>query len=106
MTGNISAAGRLVKAQTCEDRLRELSGRDGVLLAGRATIALVAVLRALDLPPGSEVLMPVTLCANPANAVRIAGLQPLFADIDPHTFNMDLSSAAAAVGPGTKVLLA
>src|SRR4051812_27019969 len=75
-------------------------------LATRATLALVAVLRALGLPPGSEVLMPVALCANAANAVRLAGLRPLFGDISPHTLNLDLDKAAGRIGPETKVMLA
>lgn len=92
--------------QECAEALSALSGRPCVLLAHRATIALVAALRALGLPPGSEVLMPVTLCANPAYAVRLAGLRPLFADISPKTFNMDLTAAEGLPGPHTRVLLA
>ena len=76
------------------------------MLAPRATTALVALFRALDLPPGSEVLMPVMLCANPAYAVRWAGLRPLFADVSPATFNLDLDAAEAVVGPQTRALLA
>jgi perosamine synthetase len=36
----------------------------------------------------------------------MAGLRPLFADIDPQTLNMDLASAETVVGPDTRVLLA
>src|SRR5438552_13802930 len=76
------------------------------MLAPRAITALVALFRALDLPPGSEVLMPVALCANPALALRWAGLRPVFADVSPSTFNLDLDAAARVVGPQTRVLLA
>jgi dTDP-4-amino-4,6-dideoxygalactose transaminase len=90
----------------CEQRLANIAGRKHALLAPRATIALVALLRALDLPPGSQVLMPVMLCANPAYAVRWAGLRPLFADVSPATFNLDLEAAERVIGPETRVLLA
>lgn len=83
-----------------------LACRSHARLAPRATLALVAVLRALDLPPGSEVLMPVMLCANAANAIRWAGLRPLFADISQYTLNLDLDKASGRVGPRTKVILA
>jgi len=66
----------------------------------------VALLRALGLPQGSEVLLPITLCANPVHAVRLAGLRPVFADISPTTFNMNGDAAERVVGPHTKVLLA
>jgi dTDP-4-amino-4,6-dideoxygalactose transaminase len=92
--------------ERCELTLAAMSARDYAVLARRATTALVALLRALDLPPRSEVLMPVTMCANPANAVRWAGLRPLFADISPVTLNMDLEAAERVVGPWTSVLLA
>ena len=90
----------------CERRLASMAGREHALLAPRATIALVALLRALKLPPGSEVLMPVSLCANPAYAVHWAGLRPLFADVSPGGFNMDLEAAEPIAGPETRVLLA
>jgi perosamine synthetase len=88
-----------------EEQLREISGREDVVLAGRATLALAAGMRALGLPRRSEVLVPVMVCPNPGQAVRIAGLKPLFVDIDPVSFNTDLRSAEKVVGPETRVLL-
>lgn len=101
----------LVKADNdveggCEARLAGMVGRKAALLAPRATIALVALLRALGLPVGSEVLMPAMLCANPAYAVRWAGLRPVFGDVLPGDFNLDLDAAERVVGPQTRVLLA
>ena len=90
----------------CERLLTRLASRQHAILASRATVALVALLRALRLPPGSEVLMPVMLCANPAYAVRWAGLRPLFGDVSPASFNLDLAAAEAVVGPQTRALLA
>jgi perosamine synthetase len=89
-----------------ESRLAGMAGRTGAALAPRATTGLFAALRALDLPPGSEVLLPATLCANPAQAVLLAGLRPLFADVLPGSFGLDLPSAERLVGPRTRVLLA
>lgn len=97
---------QLTPQHQCEERLARLAGRSHALMASRATVALVALLRALDLPPSSEVLMPAMLCANPAYAVRWAGLRPLFADISPRTFNIDLDAAQRVIGPQTRVLLA
>lgn len=65
------------------------------MLASRATVGLVAVLRALQLPRGSDVLMPVMLCANVVHAVRGAGLKPVFVDMEAGEFGfgMDLAKA-------------
>src|SRR4051812_40092329 len=89
----------------CERRLAGMACREHAMLAPRATTAPVALLRALELPPGSEVLMPVSLCANPAYAVRWAGLRPLFADVSPDDFNLDLEAAERMAGQRTRVLL-
>jgi dTDP-4-amino-4,6-dideoxygalactose transaminase len=94
------------EVEECEGRLADMSGRAHAMLAPRATTALLALLRALDLPAGSEVLMPAVLCANAVYAVRWAGLRPVFADVSLDDFNLDLRAAQAAVGPDMRVLLA
>ncbi|MFL5733469.1 MAG: DegT/DnrJ/EryC1/StrS family aminotransferase [Chloroflexia bacterium] len=101
-----SASQHSIEKTECERLLAQTAGRTHALLAPRATTALLALLRALDLPPNSEVLMPVALCANPAYAVHWAGLRPIFADISPTTFNLDLAAAERVIGPQTRVLLA
>ncbi len=96
----------MISIDKCEGELVRLAGRSGVLIASRATLAIYAAMRALQLPAGSEVLMPANLCANPAEAVRLAGLKPLFVDISAETLNIDWEAAEPAVGPRTRVLLA
>ena len=102
----ITREGSVLPLGEAEQRLARLSGRGYALLANRATTALVALLRALQLPDGSEVLLPASLCANPAHAVRWAGLRPLFADVNRSTFTVDLESAEGHLRPQTRVMLA
>jgi dTDP-4-amino-4,6-dideoxygalactose transaminase len=91
--------GRESKGRECEARLAGMSGREGAVLASRATVGLAAVLRALGLPKGSGVLMPVMCCANVVHAVRGAGLQAVFVDMEVGRFGfgMDLGKAERAV---------
>jgi len=83
------------QVEQCERALAERGGRHGAVLASRATVGLAVVLRALQLPRGSGVLMPVMLCANVVHAVRGAGLEPVFVDMEAGEFGfgMDLAKA-------------
>ncbi|MGH9464402.1 MAG: DegT/DnrJ/EryC1/StrS family aminotransferase, partial [Thermoanaerobaculia bacterium] len=69
------------------------------------TDALVLALRALDLAPGDEVIVPAFTFIATAVAVRLAGGAPVFADVEPATLNLDATSAATKVGPRTVGIL-
>lgn len=71
------------------------SGTDAILLA----------LRAFDCGPGDEVVTsPFTFFAT-AGAIHNVGARPVFADIEPGTFNLDPAAADAAVTERTKVVM-
>ncbi|MEM7048764.1 MAG: DegT/DnrJ/EryC1/StrS family aminotransferase [Acidobacteriota bacterium] len=69
------------------------------------TDALVVALRALGLAPGDEVIVPAFTFFATAEAVVLAGGQPVFADVDADTYNLDPEAAAAAVGERTVGIL-
>lgn len=69
------------------------------------TSALYLALLALDLKPGDEVIVPSFTFAASANAVRLAGATPVFADIEPDTFCLDPEAVAAAVTPRTVAIM-
>lgn len=70
------------------------------------TAALELALAALDLEPGSEVLVPSLTFIGSAVPVVQRMLVPVFVDVDPVTFTMDPELAAAAVTPRTRAILA
>jgi len=69
------------------------------------TAALHLALLAHGIGAGDEVIVPSFTFAATANAVCLAGAEPVFADIDPATFCLDPAAVAAAVGPRTAAVL-
>lgn len=69
------------------------------------TDALYLALRALEIGPGDEVLTaPFTFVAT-TEVVDLVGAKPIFADIDPESFNLDPDRVAAAITPQTRAIL-
>ncbi len=69
------------------------------------TSALHLALLAMGVGPGDEVIVPSFSFAASANAVRLAGADVIFADIDPATHVMDPESVAALVSTRTAAVM-
>ena len=70
--------------------------------AGR--MALYAILEALGLRPGDEVILPGYTCTVVPNALVYRGMRPVYADISPTTFNVEPRCVEALVGPRTRAI--
>ena len=69
------------------------------------TSALHLALLAIGIKPGDEVLVPSFTFGASANSIALAGGVPVFVDIDPATFCMDVEAAAAAITPRTRAIM-
>jgi dTDP-4-amino-4,6-dideoxygalactose transaminase len=80
-------------------------GARHALAFSSCTGALHATLLALDLAPGDEVVVPALTWPAAANMVVACGAVPVFADIDPSTWNLDPEALGAALGPRTRLVM-
>jgi len=69
------------------------------------TDALLLPIRALGCEPGDEVVVPPFTFFATAGAVHNAGARPVFADIDPDTFNLSPQAAEDAITERTRVVV-
>jgi dTDP-4-amino-4,6-dideoxygalactose transaminase len=69
------------------------------------TVALEVALRAMGVGPGDEVIVPPFTFVASASAILLCGASPVFADIDPVTFNLSVAGAEAAITPRTKAIV-
>lgn len=87
------------------DALKSYLSVESVVPCANGTDALQLALMALDLQPGDEVITTAFSFVASAEVIALMGLKPVFADIDPHTFNIDVSKIEHLISPKTKVLL-
>jgi perosamine synthetase len=69
------------------------------------TTSLHLALHLSGVGPGVEVVVPSFTCMATCNAIHHAGGEPVFADIDRRTFNLDHESAEAAITPKARAIL-
>ena len=77
--------------RTFREKLEAFFGGGSCFLLSKGRVGLHVGLRAMGLPPGSKVLVPGYTCVVVPSAIQYAGLKPVYADIDPHTYNLDPS---------------
>jgi dTDP-4-amino-4,6-dideoxygalactose transaminase len=69
------------------------------------TDAIVLVLDALGIGPGDEVICPAFTFYATAESIARRGATPVFADVDPATYNLDPEDVAARITPRTRAVM-
>ena len=69
------------------------------------TDALHLALRALDIGKGDEVITVAFTFVATTESIEIVGATPVFVDIDPDTFNMDVTQIESKITPKTKAIM-
>ena len=93
---------RLEKQKKCA----EYFGVKHAVTVNSWTSGLVAAIGAIGIEPGDEIILPTwTMCAS-ATAILHWNAIPVFADIDPDTYCIDLNSIEANISKHTKAIIA
>jgi len=72
----------------------------------KGRVALYTILRALGIGEDDEVVLPGYTCVMDVNPVKYLGARPVYVDIDPTTYNLDVRRVEEKLTPRTRVLIA
>ena len=93
------------KVQKFEKLLSEYLNNGPVLCVNSATAGLELSLRWYGVGPGDEVIVPAITYAATANVVLHCGAKPIFVDISPEDFNIDIKKIEPLINNKTKAII-
>ncbi len=98
-----------MRTETLEQYERAFATHLGVERAfafWKGRVALYAILKALGIGEGDEVVLPGYTCVMAVNPIVYLGAKPVFVDIEPATYNLDPNLIEAKITPQTKLIIA
>jgi len=102
------ARGEFIRGPQIAEFERAFAARAGAghaISASYGRMAFHYILKALELPPGSEIVLPALTFWVVPDLARVAGLKVVFADVDPATFTMDPASLERVITPATRAVV-
>lgn len=104
------ARGELIQGPHIAQFEAEFARRAGAppahaVTASYGRMAFSYILKALELPAGSEIILPALTFWVVPEIARAAGLKVVFADVDPATFTMDPAALERAITPATRAVV-
>ena len=93
------------KTREFEKMIAEYTGAKYCSVVSNGTISLTLALIACGIGPGDEVIVPDYTMVASANAVKLAGAEVVFADINPDNLCLDFELMKKAVSPRTKAIM-
>ncbi|MDA0578012.1 MAG: DegT/DnrJ/EryC1/StrS family aminotransferase [Verrucomicrobia bacterium] len=88
-----------------ENALATYVGVKHAITVASGTDSLEIALRAFGIGPGDEVITVPFTWISTAEAISLVGATPVFVDIEPDTFNIDVDQLAAAITPRTRAIM-
>lgn len=89
-----------------EEKLSAYTGAKYCITCANGTDALQIAQMAFGIGPGDEVITPGFTYIATAETVAVLGAKPIYVDINPKTYNLDVKQLEAAITPRTKAIIA
>lgn len=105
---SVSTSGRYIGGPLVaafETEFATYTGTAKAVACNSGTDALYLALRALEIGPGDEVITTPFTFISTAEVISRVGATPVFVDIVPETFNLDLDLLEAAITPRTRAII-
>jgi perosamine synthetase len=93
------------KVAEFERRFAERHGVVNALAVTSCTTGLHLALAAIGVGPGDEVIVPAFTWVATANVVVYCGATPVFVDVDPVTYNLDIAQVASRISNRTRAVV-
>lgn len=88
-----------------EEKLSAYTGAKYCITCANGTDALQIAQMAFGIGPGDEVITPGFTYIATAETVAVLGAKPIYVDINPKTYNLDIEQLEAAITPRTKAII-
>jgi len=88
-----------------ERRFAAYHGVRHAIATSYGRMAFYYILRGLELPEGSEILIPALTFWVVPEMARVAGLRPVFVDVDPHSYTLDPRALPVALTERTRAIV-
>ncbi len=92
-------------ARSLEDAFAKFTGVKHAICTVNGTAALHLAIEGLKIPPNSEIITSSFTFIASANSISFGGCIPIFAEIDPETYNIDPEKIEELITPKTKAIL-
>lgn len=106
---NVLAHGQYIlgpEVHELEEKLAAYTGAKYCITCANGTDALQIAQMAFGIGPGDEVITPGFTYIATAETVAVLGAKPIYVDINPKTYNLDIEQLEAAITPRTKAIIA
>jgi dTDP-4-amino-4,6-dideoxygalactose transaminase len=106
---NVFSSGQYIKGEYVTEFEKTFATKLGAahcIGVGNGTDALFIALKSLNIQPGDEVLTPALSWISTAETISLTGAKPVFVDVDPDYFHINLKEAQRLITTKTKAIIA